>query len=263
MNVVLKIEALAAAPDSVVIAIGPDMVPTEFLKCGDSEWIAPCPSCPAGVIITDSPDYAAAMCDACEDKLDSEPVEARPRLEVRFPIPAPRPPSSLVSGTGKLPLPRLTITRPKYTPTPTPVCKKCGRYVTPDNSSGIIPKVCGVCREEGAAPAGPRPGCRDCDCDMSAYDKSKVFCNDCNRARAVTGQRRLTKASKTRRDNAAKGPKPVQKVCQRCNVDLGPVHHTTKYCPACKAETDRENKRAAMARSRARKITNEGETDGQ
>lgn len=41
----MKIETLARDPDSVVIAIGTgsDLVPWEFLRCGESEWIAPCP----------------------------------------------------------------------------------------------------------------------------------------------------------------------------------------------------------------------------
>lgn len=252
MNVVLKIDQLAAAPDSVMIAIGTgsDLQPWEFLQCGESTWIAPCPCCASGVIETDSPDYAAAKCDAC---FDAEPmpeaVESPPVLEVRFPIPAPRPPSLVNSVAGKVPVPKYQDKRPVYTPKPTPQCKICQKYLAP-SPDGAIRALCGECAEAKASKPKVARLCRDCGTDMSHTYESKQFCNDCSRARAVTGQRRMTKTSKTTKERRA--AKEKDRPCEKCGVMIFGAHHVTKYCSTCKVEMQNHNRRQGMARLRER-----------
>ncbi|WP_373503128.1 hypothetical protein [Aestuariivirga sp.] len=254
MNVVLKIEALAAAPDSVMIPIGPDMVPTEFLKCGAATWIAPCGFCQTGIIETDSPDYAAAMCEACEDKLDSEAVQAPPVPKVHFPIPAPRPAYSLTVSSGRLPLPKFEDRRPFYVPSKTPECQKCGRFMAP-SMDGQTFRTCGVCRSVDKREVDHR--CRECNADMTGSHEHRIYCLDCARGRAVTGQKRMTATSRTTKARRAEkaAAAAVDTICIDCLKPIPNAPRHTKRCPGCRDLNDKEIRRAGMARKRAKSET--------
>lgn len=237
-HVVAKIQSLAAAPDSVVIAIGTgaDLKPWEFLACGSGLWIAPCPCCASGVIETDSPDYAAAKCDSC---FDAEPVELS--LQAPRPVEPPKAltlverPSSIVISSGRVPLPKFEDTRLFPAPKPTPTCRKCGRYVCPDNSSGVIPAVCGVCREEKSSAPAAEHRCRQCNESLEGSHSSRVYCDSCVRGRAWIQQKNQSaKRLKERRAN---------RLCQRCGTTpLGAnAHPSTKFCPDCRDAAYKES----------------------
>lgn len=194
-HIAKKIEGLALHGDEVIIHVGPDMVPVTFMRCGTSLWIGDCqtPGC-RGLIETDSSEYASAICDACEARLDSEAVEAPPALKVQSHRPAPRPAYSLTVSSGRLPLPKLQITRPTFTPTPTPQCRICQRFMAP-GLDGQTFRTCGTCRGEKHVHVERHCATAGCPSDMSSAHPHKVYCNSCSIARAKTGQRRQTKQS--------------------------------------------------------------------
>ncbi len=264
MNAVAKIEGLVTFGDDIVILVGPDSIPVDFVRAGPALWIGDCitPGC-RGLIETDSPEFAAAICDACEDKLDSEalqaPLQARASLErqaapakAHSPIPAPENQRSLTPVAPKLVL--VDTARPLHQ-FGHQQCKKCSRFMTVDHASGLIGKVCGTCADE-KADAKPRAGCRECGCDMFGTHPSRLWCDGCMRARVATGQRRAVKAAKSRPDK--------QQGCAVCGAAFKPQGQRGKYCPPCGVEQAAMRQREANARHAAKRkaklTTNQGDT---
>ena len=250
-HIAAKIEGLATFGDDIVILVGPDLMPVDFVRAGPELWIGDCTTegC-RGLIETDSPEFAAAICPACEDRLDEqaelEALQAPRAPGVLAMVPPEEGQRSLVSVAPKLeivaparPLPQFGHQR----------CKHCERYLTIDNSSGQMDKLCGTCRAEGK-PAPVERHCLTggCDSDMSGYDKSKLFCNDCNRARGITGQRRATKTSRANRSAKVK-------LCHTCHCPIENAHHASKYCPEHQVEMRNKHRRENMAKKRAREKT--------
>ncbi len=244
-----KVLGMLAHGDEAVIHVGPDQTPVDFMRAGPDLWIGDCttPGC-RGLIETDSPLYAAALCLSCENKLDLE-MEAQ---ECPRPARAPKlhlvaqTGSSLTVSSGKVPAIKLEIVQPPVIIQTWPACKSCGKNLAPDNSSGHFASRCPDCRESTATK--PPHLCRECGTSLNGSHSSREYCSDCARGRLLSGQRRQTKSSRTMKERRMAGS--VEKSCEGCQTPLGVVHHAVKWCEACARDRQNEQRRAGMARKR-------------
>ena len=105
---------------------------------------------------------------------------------------------------------------------------------------------------------------------MSRFDLNREYCEDCSRGRAYTCQKRQTASVRAKKEKAetekaetekaaAYRSKKTEKACEVCQVDLGLVHHLTKYCEQHRLEKQNEQRRINMRKARE-KIINQGET---
>ena len=200
--------------------------------------------------------------------MDLEAVQAAPAKRVPLEVQAPQGQHSLVSASPASvlkivqPLPAICSkpTSGLYAPKAHfghQTCKRCGRFVVPDNSSGIIPSVCGTCQSEKAE-SKPDRFCSDCQSPLDGHE-SKQFCSDCSRARAVTGQRRQTKTSKTTKANRA----AKVRQCQLCAAPLpSDVARAQKYCPdTCAPVIAAERQRECIRRHKQKKMARDSGTE--